>query len=184
MPASAERHDIVAGQVMSKDVKRLRPVERVSVVFDLLQSVSHSNFPIVDPASSDTLYGTASRSTLCTLLQRRAFVQPDDVSNRHDHSHFHLDAEGTVNCAELLGQEGRSPLVSWDAIESVYPRYPTIDNVQLRPEDRDCWIDLRPYANTAPYTINESASIQVRAVGVIAVRCSISPLAHTLRCLR
>ena len=69
----AERHEIVAGQVMSTQVKCLRPVERAGVVYDLLKSCSHGTFPIVDTASGGTLYGTASRSMLCTLLQRRAF---------------------------------------------------------------------------------------------------------------
>lgn len=142
---------------MSTEVKCLRPVERVGIVYDLLKNVSHGNFPIVDTASSGTLYGTASRSMLCTLLQRRAFGQPHDVNNGHYHSH----QDGRVDNAELLGPKRLSPLVQWDTIERVYPRYPTIDDVELRPGDRNCWLDLRPYANTAPYTINETASIQV-----------------------
>ncbi|KAL3779128.1 hypothetical protein HJC23_003112 [Cyclotella cryptica] len=156
VPIIAERHEIVAGQVMSTEVKCLRPVERVGIVYDLLKNVSHGNFPIVDTASSGTLYGTASRAMLCTLLQRRAFGQPHDVNNGHYHSH----QDGRVDYAELLGPKRLSPLVQWDTIERVYPRYPTIDDVELRPGDRNCWLDLRPYANTAPYTINETASIQ------------------------
>ena len=166
VPTIAERHEIVAGQVMSTEVKCLRPVERVGIVYDLLKSVGHGNFPIVDTASSGTLYGTASRSMLCTLLQRRAFGQPHDVNNGHHHS----TTDGGVDYAELLGPKRLSPLVQWDTIERVYPRYPKINEVQLRPGDRNCWLDLRPYANTAPYTINETASIQVRIVGVVHSR--------------
>lgn len=157
VPTIAERHEIVAGQVMSTEVKCLRPVERVGIVYDLLKNVQHGNFPIVDTASSGTLYGTASRAMLCTLLQRRAFGQPHDVNN----GHYHANSDGSVDYAELLGPKRLSPLVQWDTIERVYPRYPTIDDVELRPGDRNCWLDLRPYANTAPYTINETASIQV-----------------------
>ena len=163
VPTIAERHEIVAGQVMSTEVKCLRPVERVGIVYDLLKSVGHGNFPIVDTASSGTLYGTASRAMLCTLLQRRAFGQPHDVNN----GHYHSNSDGSVDYAELLGPKRLSPLVQWDTIERVYPRYPTIDDVQLRPGDRNCWLDLRPYANTAPYTINETASIQVCASFII-----------------
>eukprot|EP00984_Skeletonema_dohrnii_P000201 scaffold63_cov120-Skeletonema_dohrnii-CCMP3373.AAC.1 len=154
VPTIAERHEIVAGQVMSTEVKCLRPVERVGVVYDLLKNAQHGNFPIVDTASSGTLYGTASRTMLCTLLQRRAFGQPHDVNNGQNHSNTGEDY------AELLGPKRLSPLVQWDTLERVYPRYPTIDDVELRPGDRNCWLDLRPYANTAPYTINETASIQ------------------------
>jgi len=146
VPPIAERNEIVAGQVMSAEVKCLRPVERAGVVYDLLRSCQHGTFPIVDTASGGTLYGTASRDMLCTLLQRRAFGNPD-VLDDYDNS-------------DTLGPRRLSPLVQWDTIERAYPRYPTIDDVEIGEADRNCWLDLRPYANTAPYTINETASIQ------------------------
>jgi chloride channel 7 len=146
VPPIAERNEIVAGQVMSAEVKCLRPVERAGVVYDLLRSCQHGTFPIVDTASGGTLYGTASRSMLCTLLKRRAFGNPD-ILDDYDNS-------------DTLGPRRLSPLVQWDTIERAYPRYPTIDDVTMREPDRNCWLDLRPYANTAPYTINETASIQ------------------------
>lgn len=146
VPPVAERNEIVAGQVMSAEVKCLRPVERAGVVYDLLRSCQHGTFPIVDTASGGTLYGTASRDMLCTLLQRRAFGNAD-VLDDYDSS-------------DTLGPRRLSPLVQWDTIERAYPRYPTIDDVEIGEMDRNCWLDLRPYANTAPYTINETASIQ------------------------
>lgn len=151
VPPVAERHEIVAGQVMSTEVKCLRPVERAGVVYDLLRSCSHGTFPIVDTASGGTLYGTASRSMLCTLLQRRAFGPPDALDD--------YDGANGGGC-DSLGPRRLSPLVQWDTIERAYPRYPTIDDVEMRSGDRNCWLDLRPYANTAPYTVNETASIQ------------------------
>jgi len=157
VPPIAERNEIVAGQVMSTEVKCLRPVERAGVVYDLLRIYSHGTFPIVDTESGGTLYGTASRAMLCTLLQRRAFGSPDVFSD--DNSH-----EGVC---ESLGPRRLSPLVQWDTIERAYPRYPTIHDVEMRDSDRDCWLDLRPYANTAPYTINETASIQVCLIMVV-----------------
>jgi chloride channel 7 len=147
VPAIAERNEIVAAQVMSTEVKCLRPVERAGVVYDLLLSCSHGSFPIVDTASGGTLYGTAARSMLCTLLQRRAFGSPDVLE----------DYDGPQ---QNLGPRRLSPLVQWDTIERAYPRYPSIHDIQMRDSDRNCWLDLRPYANTAPYTVNETASIQ------------------------
>jgi chloride channel 7 len=142
VPPIAERNEIVAGQVMSTEVKCLRPVERAGVVYDLLRSCGHGTFPVVDTVSGGTLYGTASRHMLCTLLQRRAFGSAD------------LDGDH-------LGPRRLSPLVQWETIERAYPRYPTIEDVDVLCEtDRNCWVDLRPYANTAPYTVNETASIQ------------------------
>lgn len=146
VPTIAERNEIVAGQVMSAEVKCLRPVERAGVVYDLLRSCQHGTFPIVDTASGGTLYGTASRDMLCTLLQRRAFGNPDVLED--------------YDTSDTLGSRRLSPLVQWDTIERAYPRYPSIDDFEIGEADRNCWLDLRPYANTAPYTINETASIQ------------------------
>jgi chloride channel 7 len=151
VPGIAERYEIVAGQVMSTEVKCLRPVERAGVVYDLLRSCSHQTFPIVDTASGGTLYGTACRSMLCTLLQRRAFGPPVALRD------YDRDGGGCEN----LGPRRLSPLVQWETIERAYPRYPSIDDVDMRSGDRNCWLDLRPYANTAPYTVNETSSIQV-----------------------
>jgi chloride channel 7 len=154
VPSIVDKHDMVAGQVMNTDVKCLQPVERVGVVYDLLKSCSHRVFPVVDMASNGTLYGTVSRDVLCTLMQRRAFgktYQPDRV----------------------LGSKRLSPLVSWDTIEQAYPDYPTINDVLMRHIDRERTLDLRPYANTAPYTINETASIQrtYRLFRTLGLRC-------------
>lgn len=132
VPAISERNEIVAAQVMSTEVKCLRPVERAGVVYDLLLNCGHGNFPIVDTASGGTLYGTAARSMLCTLLQRRAFGSPDVLE----------DYEGPQ---QNLGPRRLSPLVQWDTIERAYPRYPTIHDIQMRDSDRNCWLDLRPY---------------------------------------
>ncbi|CAN0595858.1 unnamed protein product, partial [Laminaria digitata] len=52
------------------------------------------------------------------------------------------------------GSSGISPLISWGAMERIYPRYPTIESITLSDEERRMWIDLRPYVNTAPYVIN------------------------------
>lgn len=139
---------MVAGQAMSTDVKCLRPVERAGVVYELLRHCNHGTFPIVDTTVSlGTLYGTASRHVLCTLLQRRAFGASNSLED-HD------------GAQQNLGPRRLSPLVPWMTIEKLYPKYPTISEIELNDNDRDCWLDLRPYANTAPYTVNESASIQ------------------------
>lgn len=171
VPPIAERNEIVAGQVMSTEVKCLRPVERAGVVYDLLRSCSHGTFPIVDTESGGTLYGTASRAMLCTLLQRRAFGSPD-IFNDEDTSHNEA-------VCESLGPRRLSPLVQWDTIEKAYPRYPTIADVEMRDGDRNCWLDLRPYANTAPYTVNETASIQVRMTPYTALLLSTLSISNS-----
>jgi len=149
VPSIAEKYEIVAGQAMSTDVKCLQPIERAGVIYDLLCSCSHGNFPIIQTngTKNGSLYGTVSRNILCTLLQRRAFGSPDTVS-KTDQNHI------------SLGPKRLSPLVQWDTIERAYPNYPTIHDVNMRTSERDCLLDLRPYANTSPYTAYETASVQ------------------------
>ena len=44
-----------------------------------------------------------------------------------------------------------------------YPRYPQSENIEISEADRDLYVDLRPYSNTAPYTIQETAPVKVRS---------------------
>ncbi len=65
--------------------------------------------------------------------------------------------------ASMLRLDRRlSPMISWKTLECVYPRYPEVGELALSEAERDRWIDLRPYIDSAPYTINEHASVQVR----------------------
>ena len=116
----AERHEIVAGRVMSTQVKCLRPVERAGVVYDLLKNclrdLSNSRY-----SKRRVHYGTASAiAILCTLLQRRAFGPV---------------ILWTIGCeaeedATVWGQDTFEPLVQWDTIERAYPNYPTIGSLK------------------------------------------------------
>lgn len=55
-------------------------------LFDMLRSVSHNSFPVVDDKSHDALIGTVSRKVLCTLLKHRAFAPISAIA------HFYRDA--------------------------------------------------------------------------------------------
>ena len=67
---------LVAGQVMSENLIFVRPVEKVGVIYDILKSCTHTNFPVVDKEDKSVLYGTIGRNGLCFLLKNRAFGQP------------------------------------------------------------------------------------------------------------
>jgi len=139
-PFMARMNDMAAHQIMSPDVKCLRPVEKVGVIYDLLTECQHNCFPVVDIRAGSVLVGTVLRKLLCVLVQQRAFGPAE------------TDPAATASRA--------SPLVHWGILENDYPRYPDIKDLRIAPQDRDKWIDLRPYANTSPYLIHESASVQ------------------------
>lgn len=84
------------------------------------------------------------RKCLTIVLHEKAFGPEDALgSGRAGMSAGTAAAQGRI-----------SPLISWGAMERIYPRYPTIGSVRLTEEERRGWIDLRPYVNTAPYVIN------------------------------
>lgn len=132
---------------MSSNVVFVRPVERAGAIFDMLLSAPHSNFPVVDKDDSQILFGTISRHALCILLQKSAYGHPKSMDR----------VPSTVDSL-AAGDDLFVPLVQWHEIEASYPRYPSIEDVHVA--DRSAWVDLRPYANTAPVTVQESASVE------------------------
>ena len=50
-------------------------------------------------------------------------------------------------------------MLSWSELETIYPRYPRIEDIKLSSADYDCWMNLSPYINSSPYTVNENASV-------------------------
>lgn len=90
------------------------------------------------------LVGSILRKTLCTLLKHKAFAPSQ------------LDPTAGPLPQRLF------PLVAWGTLECVYPRYPDVDQLHLSDADRECWLDLRPYLDSAPFTMNEHASVQVK----------------------
>ncbi|KAL3915514.1 MAG: hypothetical protein SGARI_008167 [Bacillariaceae sp.] len=59
-----------------------------------------------------------------------------------------------------LGEKRYFPLVQWEILEKSYPKYPAISDIRITEEDREQWVDLRPYANTAAVSVQETSSVQ------------------------
>eukprot|EP00611_Tribonema_gayanum_P016725 TRINITY_DN2911_c0_g2_i4.p1 TRINITY_DN2911_c0_g2~~TRINITY_DN2911_c0_g2_i4.p1 ORF type:complete len:839 (-),score=229.88 TRINITY_DN2911_c0_g2_i4:151-2667(-) len=129
LPALAAKGEVTAGQIMTTTVKCLRPIERVGYVYDALRNTEHDCFPVVDTQSGNVLMGTVLRKCLCVLLQRRHF-SPNRGYSR-----------------------GERP-VTFETLEKDYPRYPTIQEITIANDDRQSWLDIRPYISTAPYVID------------------------------
>lgn len=93
------------------------------------------------------------RKCLMLLLHQKAFgpvgADPGGQQNRNAARQQVGGRRGGANAAV-----GISPLISWGAMERIYPRYPTIESIDLSDAERRMWMDLRPYVNTAPYVIN------------------------------
>jgi chloride channel 7 len=159
---------------MGPNVIFVRPVEKVGVVYDILKSSEHSNFPVIDTDDNGILFGTTSRTALCILLQQRAFGKPkkDPFSNGDGAATYSSNYLETENQKFL-------PLVQWSIVEKSYPKYPSVDDLRISEADRECVVDLRPYANTAAVSIRESSSVEVGRAVVFAV-CILLSLVYQL----
>ena len=86
------------------------------------------------------------------LLQARAYGAPKSEE----------DAVPTVHTGVRLEpfDESYVPLVPYKVLEREYSQ-PQIDDIRVGESDRDYWMDLRPYCNTAPHTIQETTTVNV-----------------------
>jgi len=53
-----------------------------------------------------------------------------------------------------------SATVFYDTLEKTYPVFPDIEEIKLTKAEMELWLDMRPYMDTAPYTIEVTASIE------------------------
>jgi chloride channel 7 len=100
-------------EIMAKPVIMLQEIEKVRRVMEVLNTTSHNGFPVVNKEGK--LRGLILRKTLCTLLKMKAYSTPADAPKQSD---------GGI----LLAQ---AATVFYDAIERVYPNYPTVSNIKL-----------------------------------------------------
>ncbi|XP_068983504.1 H(+)/Cl(-) exchange transporter 7 [Bombus flavifrons] len=133
-------NNIYASEIMSHPIVTLKTVENVGHIVELLKCVTFNGFPVVDPPNSDEteihsygrFRGLILRSQLIVLLQNKIF-------NRN------LEYWEKSLSVKLFRKE--------------YPRYPTIDQVTISEEEKTYMIDLRPFMNPSPYTLQHSATL-------------------------
>lgn len=150
---------------MGENVIFVRPVDRVGVIYDILTSCTHSNFPVTDTDENGILFGTIGRNALCVLLQLRAFGHPH-TDTKAEHSDDAINS----NYLRVEGDDVKYyPLVQWDVLEKSYPKFPSASELRISADEREFLVDLRPYANTAPLTIQETSSVSVSNPWVMRV---------------
>ena len=138
-PKEARVNDLRACEIMATELQFLRPIERVGRVLDTLRAAGHNLFPLLE--ADHTVFGTVQRDTLCALLSLRAFSQGTNVDT------------------DVASDVPQSPLIPYRELERFFPAYPDIDSLDISREERQRWVDLRPYCNTAPFPIHEAASV-------------------------
>ncbi|XP_064478854.1 H(+)/Cl(-) exchange transporter 7-like [Ornithodoros turicata] len=139
--APPKSNHIPASEIMGYPVVKFNMVEKVGTIVDVLSSVPHNGFPVVDTddrrAPEEHTFGRFRglilRWQLIVLLQHKLF--------KEDHN--------TAAARKLRIKHFRD----------AYPRYPTIQQVCVSVAERECIIDLRPYMNSSAYTISHMATL-------------------------
>lgn len=147
---------------MSENVVFFRPVEKVGTVVDILRRCHHSNFPIVDTDDDGILYGTISVNVVCALLKHRSFGQPVVTETIGELSSSSERGGVLSNYIEVADGNKFVPIAGWEVVEGSYnPKHPSVNEIRITRSERELLLDLRPYANKAPITVQETASVEV-----------------------
>ncbi|KAF7639500.1 Chloride transporter, ClC family [Meloidogyne graminicola] len=140
--------NILAKNVMRRDVIALERIESVSRIVEILRSTRHHGFPVldrIDAVPDDSKYpnyghllGFVLRSHLIVLLKKK---------------HFTLDYEGRNSVSN-------SKPVTLSDFSEFYPRVESkISDLGLNSADERCWIDLKPFMHPSPHRVPLSASL-------------------------
>ncbi|RLO13055.1 hypothetical protein DYB28_004410, partial [Aphanomyces astaci] len=131
--------------IMGSNVIQLAHVAKAGDIFDMLKRTCHSGFPVVNEL--DKFCGIIQRKHLCVMLQRKDFSlnKPDPYTRKPAGEESFLYNEQYA--------------LSYRDIESTYPRYPSITDIRLDSTERDLWMDLTPYMNPTPHTIQDQTPV-------------------------
>jgi chloride channel 7 len=141
-------------EVMAQPVVTLNEITRISLVHHILSTRTHNGFPVVK--KNGHLCGFILRKTLCNIIKLKAFSSPIPTPSK-DGSY---SAAGTPD-PSVGGSVKLAPAatVFHDTLERTYPNYPDIKDIHLDSAEMNCWLDVRPYMDTAPYAIHSSSSV-------------------------
>uniref|UniRef100_K3W4Y1 Chloride channel protein n=1 Tax=Globisporangium ultimum (strain ATCC 200006 / CBS 805.95 / DAOM BR144) TaxID=431595 RepID=K3W4Y1_GLOUD len=145
--------------IMSTPPVCVGQIARAGEVYDMLKGCTHGGFPVVIPRRESEeeddvvpkkkprFVGVINRRHLCVLLQRKDFFieKPTPFTRK--------PASDTT----LLYNDQYA--LSYRDIESNYPRYPTIHEIKLDEDERDLWMDLTPYMNPTPHTVQDQTPV-------------------------
>lgn len=121
---------------MTHPVVVIRVVESVGRIYEILTTTAHNGFPVVDDFDP-------------SLIDQERFGLLKGTILRHQ----------LITMLRKKCFAHRDMLLTTEDFRESYPRYPTIDSVQLSDEEKQCELDLTPYLNFSPYSLNENSNL-------------------------
>ncbi|KAL2939453.1 Chloride channel protein CLC-c [Bienertia sinuspersici] len=136
---------LAASDVITCPLVVFSSVERVGTIMHALMETGHNGFPVIDePPLTDApeLCGLVLRSHLLVLLKARKFT-------KH---------------RELMRSDVKKSFNAFDFAKPGSGKGPKIEDLMIKDEEMDMYIDLHPITNTCPYTVVETMSLAKAAV--------------------
>ncbi|CAL5401776.1 unnamed protein product [Camellia sinensis] len=147
MEAHAEPYmrNLVARDVVSSPLIFFSGVERVGDILYALKMTRHNGFPVIDePPFSDApeLSGLILRSNLLVLLKGKKFTKTRVLSGSEVLRSFH----------------------AFDFAKPGSGKGLKLEDLDIKQEELEMFVDLHPIINTSPYTVVETMSLAKAAV--------------------
>ncbi|KVI11080.1 Chloride channel ClC-plant, partial [Cynara cardunculus var. scolymus] len=138
------RH-LVAGDVVSGPLITFSGVEKVGNIVHSLRLTTHNGFPVIDEPpflEAPELCGIVLRSHLIVLLKGKMFTKHKCLTGTEMLQRFH----------------------AFDFAKAGLGKGPKMEDLDIKPEEMDLYVDLHPITNTSPYTVVETMSLAKAAV--------------------
>ncbi|XP_068652717.1 chloride channel protein CLC-c-like [Aristolochia californica] len=147
MEAHAEPYmrQLIVRDVVTGPVVHFSGVEKVANILQALRTTGHNGFPVVDePPFSDEpeLCGLVLRSHLLVLLKGKLFSKDRACSEREILKKF-----GTFDFAKAGSGKG-----------------PKLEDLDIKEDEMEMYVDLHPILNASPYTVVETMSLAKAAL--------------------
>nr|XP_043622715.1 chloride channel protein CLC-c-like [Erigeron canadensis] len=136
---------LVAGDVVSGPLISFSGVEKVSNIVHSLRLTSHNGFPVIDEPpflEAPELCGVVLRSHLIVLLKGKMFTKDRRLTGTEMLRRYHAN----------------------DFAKAGLGKGPKLEDLDVKPEEMDMYVDLHPITNTSPYTVVETMSLAKAAV--------------------
>lgn len=161
--------NITARTVMSYPVICLRPLETVANIIDILKTTSHNGFPVVGRNADEEITKNlcASLHVIKSKKSSRGESSEGDVSK--DPCHCPGRLVGIVLRSQLIiiiknqiyrDNQNISPEdITADLFRNEYPRYPSVSDLHVSPDERDNTVNLALFMNVSPFAVQDVTSL-------------------------
>lgn len=136
---------LVAGDVVSGPLITFSGVEKVGNILHYLETTGHHGFPVIDEppfTAAPELCGLVLRSHLLVLLKGKRFTKQKVLSGSDLLRRFH----------------------AYDFAKAGSGKGLKLEDLDIKQEEMDMYVDLHPITNTSPYTVIETMSLAKAAV--------------------